>query len=204
MLIDDPDCGLGKLDGDGLASVAEADLDALACDLDAAAAGYPPLDCQAELRQRVWPGKADALQPVPLTGRDGARQGLPQDAVLGDDVHDLAVQVDSCSLTGQRGADLDELVAEGDDPGGADQPLDFHAAGRGQGTGRRSCRGRSCLWPAGSGRDLPDPRHRRVSWNTHPPSMSAVRRSPRSHPPSGSPTCISRLCWPQPPVTRSR
>jgi hypothetical protein len=46
--------------------VAEADLDALAGDLDAAAAGDLPLDGQAGLRQRVWPGEADALQPVPL------------------------------------------------------------------------------------------------------------------------------------------
>jgi len=38
MLIEDRDCGLGKLDGDCLASMAEADLDALARDLDAAAA----------------------------------------------------------------------------------------------------------------------------------------------------------------------
>jgi hypothetical protein len=29
MLIEDPDCGLGKIDGDCLASMAEADLDAL-------------------------------------------------------------------------------------------------------------------------------------------------------------------------------
>jgi hypothetical protein len=43
--------------------MAEADLDALARDLDAAAALYPPLDCQAGLWQRVWPGEADALEP---------------------------------------------------------------------------------------------------------------------------------------------
>jgi hypothetical protein len=42
VLIDDPDCGVGNLDDDGLASVAETDLDALAGDLDAAPAGDPP------------------------------------------------------------------------------------------------------------------------------------------------------------------
>ena len=82
--------------------------------------------------QWVWPGEADALETVPLAGRDGAGQGAPQDAVLGDDVHDLAVEADPGTLPGQRGADLDDLVAQGDDPGGVDQPLDFHAAGRGQ------------------------------------------------------------------------
>ena len=66
----------------------------------------------------MLPGKADALKPVPLAGRDRAGQGAPQDAVLGDDVHDLAVEADAGSLAGQRGADLDEVIAEGDDPGG--------------------------------------------------------------------------------------
>jgi hypothetical protein len=50
------------------------------------------------------------LQPVPLAGRDRARQGAPQDAVLGDDVHDLAVEADAGSLPGRRGADLDDLA----------------------------------------------------------------------------------------------
>ena len=57
MLIDDPQAGAAEFNGDGLASVAEAGLDALARDLDAAAAGYPPLDCQAGRRERVWPGE---------------------------------------------------------------------------------------------------------------------------------------------------
>ncbi len=81
-------------------------------------------------REWFWPGEADALELVPLAGRDGARQAAPQDAVLGDDVHDLPVQADAGSLPRHRGADLDGLVAEGDDPGGADEPLHFHAAGR--------------------------------------------------------------------------
>jgi hypothetical protein len=50
------------------------------------------------------------LQLVPLAGRDGARQGAPQDAVLGEDVHDLAVEADAGTLPGQRGADRDDLV----------------------------------------------------------------------------------------------
>jgi hypothetical protein len=49
-----------------LARVADADLDALAGDLDSAAAGDLPADSQGRLRQRVGAGKADALQPVPL------------------------------------------------------------------------------------------------------------------------------------------
>src|SRR5260221_10969392 len=76
-------------------------------------------------------------------GRVGAGQAAPQDAVLGEDVHDLAVEPDPGVLPGQRGADLDDLVAQGDDAGGVDQPLHFHAAGRGQGSWCRSCRGRS-------------------------------------------------------------
>lgn len=61
MLADDPQGRVAEFDGDGLAGVAEADLDALAGNLDAAAAGDLPLDGQAGLRQRVWPGEADAL-----------------------------------------------------------------------------------------------------------------------------------------------
>jgi hypothetical protein len=67
MLIEDPNCGLGKLDGDCLASMAEADLDALARDLDATAAGDPPLDGQIAFWQRVGSSEADALEPVPFT-----------------------------------------------------------------------------------------------------------------------------------------
>jgi hypothetical protein len=57
MLIDDPQAGAVEFNGDGLASVSEANLDALARDLDAAAAGYPPLDCQAGLWQRSGPAR---------------------------------------------------------------------------------------------------------------------------------------------------
>jgi hypothetical protein len=80
--------------------VANADLDALPGNLDAAAAGHLPLDRRPRSRERIWPGQADALDPVPLAGRDGAGKGAPQDAVLGNDVHDLAVQADAGSLPG--------------------------------------------------------------------------------------------------------
>src|SRR5262249_19172961 len=105
-------------DGDDLACVGHADLDALAGDLDAAPAGDPPLHGLAGIWQRVWPGQADSLEPVALAGRDGTRQGAPQHPVLGDDMHDLAVEADPGALPGQRGADLDDLVAQRDDPGG--------------------------------------------------------------------------------------
>jgi hypothetical protein len=41
VLVDDPDCGVSKLDGDGLTGVSHADLDALTRDLDATARGKP-------------------------------------------------------------------------------------------------------------------------------------------------------------------
>ena len=34
------------------------------------------------------------MELVPLARRDGAGEGAPQDAVLGEDVHDLAVEAD--------------------------------------------------------------------------------------------------------------
>ena len=72
VLVDDAQGRVAELDGHGFPGVAEADLDALAGDLDPAAAGDPPLDGQAWLWQRAGPGQADALQPVALAGRDRA------------------------------------------------------------------------------------------------------------------------------------
>ncbi len=100
MLVDDLHGGIAEFDCHGLACVANADLDALPGKLDAAAAGHLPLDRQPRSRERIWPGQADALDPVPLVGRDGAGKDAPQDAVLGNDVHDLAVQADVGSLPG--------------------------------------------------------------------------------------------------------
>jgi hypothetical protein len=143
-----------EVDRDNLAGVGEADLDVLPGDLNAAAAGDLPLDGLGLWREWVWPGEADALELVPLAWRDRAGQSAPQDAVLGDDVHDLAVEPDPGPLAGQRGADLDDLVAERDDPGGVDQPLHFHAAGRGQGTRRWPGRRR----PGRTGTSVAEPR----------------------------------------------
>jgi hypothetical protein len=71
VLIDDRQGGVTELDGDGLAGVAEANPDPLAGYLDAAAAGHLPLDVEAGGRQRLRSGEADALELVPLAGRDG-------------------------------------------------------------------------------------------------------------------------------------
>jgi hypothetical protein len=46
------------------------------------------------------PARRTPLDPLPLVGRNGAGKGAPQDAVLGNDVHDLAVQADAGSLPG--------------------------------------------------------------------------------------------------------
>ncbi len=76
-------------------------------------AGHLALDHQARgwQRLRARPSRTPC-ELVPLAGRNGARQGAPQDAVLGDDVHDLAVQADAGTLPGQRGAHRDDLVGE--------------------------------------------------------------------------------------------
>jgi hypothetical protein len=62
VLVDDPQGGVTEFDGDGLAGVGEADLDALAGDLDSSAAGYPPLDGQAGGRERLRAGIARQAQ----------------------------------------------------------------------------------------------------------------------------------------------
>jgi len=75
-----------------ISCVGHADLDALAGDLDAAAGGDPPLHRRGGAGQGGGSGQAHPLQPVAPGGRDGAGQGAPQHAVLGDHVHQLAVQ----------------------------------------------------------------------------------------------------------------
>jgi hypothetical protein len=82
VLVDDLHGDVAGLDGHGLACVANADLYALPGNLDAVAAGHLPLDRQPRGRERIWPGQADALDPLPLVGRDGAGKGAPQDAVI--------------------------------------------------------------------------------------------------------------------------
>jgi len=71
VLVDDPQGRVVQVDRDGLAGVWEADLDALAGDLDATAAGDPPLDSLGLWREWCWPGEADALELMPPTGREG-------------------------------------------------------------------------------------------------------------------------------------
>jgi hypothetical protein len=53
---DQPEAVVPGDDGDDLARMDHADLDALAGDLDAAAAGDPALDGQVGAGQRVWSG----------------------------------------------------------------------------------------------------------------------------------------------------
>jgi hypothetical protein len=73
-----------------------------------------PLNGQPWSWEGFWSGEADALERVPLAGRDGAGQGAPQDAVLGDDMHHLTVEADAGPLPrASGGADLDDLAAEG-------------------------------------------------------------------------------------------
>ena len=96
--------------------------------------GNPPLHRRSGFRQGGGPGQAGALEAVPLAGWDGAGQGAPQHPVLGDDVHQLAVQADPGPLPGQRGADQDQLVQQGDPADAVDQPVHFHALAGGQGS----------------------------------------------------------------------
>lgn len=62
VLVDDPQRRITGLDSDSFPGVAEADLDALAGDLDAATTGNLPLDSLCGWRNRLWSGQADSLQ----------------------------------------------------------------------------------------------------------------------------------------------
>jgi hypothetical protein len=69
VLVDNLHGGIAEFDCHGLACVANADLDALPGNLDAAAAGHLPLDHQPRSRERIWPGQAAAAAPRPRTRR---------------------------------------------------------------------------------------------------------------------------------------
>jgi hypothetical protein len=99
--------------------------------LDAAAGRDPPLDLGSGVGHGFRTGRADALEAVPLVRWDGAGQGAPQHPVLGDHVHQLAVEAEAGPLPGQRGADQDQPVQQGDAAGAVDQPVHLHTpAGR--------------------------------------------------------------------------
>jgi hypothetical protein len=86
--VDDPQRGVAEFDGDDAPGVRQADVDALAGDLDAATAGYLPLDDRAGGRQRQRPGQPHALQLVPL----GAAHLPPgnRPSLTGEPLHDGA------------------------------------------------------------------------------------------------------------------
>lgn len=112
--------------------------------------GDPPLHCGSGLGQRGGPGEADTLEAVPFGGRDGAGQGAPQHPILGDDVHQLAIQADAGPLPGQRRADQDQPVQQGDAAGAGDQPVHLDAPAGSQHTGGRPGRWRACRAPIGA------------------------------------------------------
>ena len=78
-----------------------------------------------------------------VAGRDGAGQGLGQDAAA-DDVHEVPVEPQRDPAAGQLGADLDPLAGQVGDPVAVDGPvdLDHGAAGQGAGPGRGGRGGR--------------------------------------------------------------
>ena len=76
-----------------------------------------------------------------LAGWDGARQGAPQHPVLGEDVHQLAVEAEAGPLPGQWGANQDQPVQQGDPADAVDQPVHFHAPAGRQGSWRWACGG---------------------------------------------------------------
>ena len=93
------------------------------------------------------PARRTPCSRVALAGRDGAGQGAPQHAVLGEHVHQLAVEADAGSLPGQRGADQDQPVQQGDAADAVDQTVHFHALTGSQRAGRGSCGRRPCAAP---------------------------------------------------------
>jgi hypothetical protein len=134
------------------------------------AAVRPGRDLAAGLAR---PGGRLAAGAAGRAGWGRAGQGPPQDPVLGEDVHHGAVQADPDALPGQRGADLDDLIAQRDDPGGVDQPVHFHAPTRGQGAGERPRRRGACQ--AGTGAAQPRQVHLGQPGGTvltrHPPML---------------------------------
>jgi hypothetical protein len=80
VAVDDAQRGVAEFDGDGAPGVRQADVDALAGDLDAAAAGYPALDDRAGGRERLRL-RGDLERSAFLLGRSdgGPLFGMPQE-----------------------------------------------------------------------------------------------------------------------------
>lgn len=89
------------LDGDGLAGVLNADVDALLGDHDGAAAGHPSVDPQQFGRGLgCWSGGAGAADARGLGRRERKRQAPEQHAVI-DDLQQGSVQPQRHAAAGQ-------------------------------------------------------------------------------------------------------
>lgn len=105
LVVDDPEEVFVDLDGDGLAGVGLADVDALVDDLDRTLARHSPTDAHGRRAgRRERSGLAGALEPGPLPGRESEGERPPQLAVS-DHVGGVLIEADRDPLAGQRHPD---------------------------------------------------------------------------------------------------
>jgi hypothetical protein len=114
-------------DGDDLAGVDHADLDALRCHHYLAALGYSPLHChRATGRGRNDAGgSACTSEPMPVTNEDRAGQNAQQRAIMTDDSHLSALHTQRNPLSGQLEADIELGARQADQPDGIDHPMTY-------------------------------------------------------------------------------
>jgi hypothetical protein len=143
-LVEDSQHGVVGFDRDGRAGVAEVRLHALLDDLDAAAAGNPPLDPDRGVGQGGWrTGDPGAAQSGPLVRSQGERQGAPQ-LPVDDDVQQGRLQAQRDQPAGQRHSDEHLPVRE------HDRALGLHPAGRARRLRHwRAARVRAGRWRSG-------------------------------------------------------
>ena len=181
--------------GNDLAGVDHADLNLLARDHDEAALGDAPLDRDRPgWRSYHTGGPSGSSQSVPVSGRNGARHGAQQFAIVADDRHLRAVHPERDALAGEFVADIQLRAGEAGQAYAVDHPLDLDrrsVAGR---QGRRPGRAATVSGETGQ---LGDTESGGQGLERVPSSRTCrvVSSAPDSdrRPASGGP---SQICWP--------
>lgn len=139
----DAEGALGGFNGEDVAGVGDADVDALTGDDQGSSAADAAFDPQRfGCRRRWWSGGAGVAEAGDLGGAEGVGQAAQEDTV-GGDLHEAAVESDGDASAGEVVTDGVLPASEADHAGGVDEPFDLDRGASPDGT----CGDR--WWPGG-------------------------------------------------------
>jgi hypothetical protein len=122
--VEDSEGGVGFLDGDSPACVANADLDLLPGDADAAAGTDPPFHPQQGVdRRRCRPAGTSVADAGHFDGGERIRQRPQHDAIFSQQMQDTVVDADRDPPSGEVEPDRVLPPCQGEQAGGVDGPL---------------------------------------------------------------------------------